>query len=547
MHASEITNQPPPVDDYNAYDTDVILMKALHREGGGGLEDKVRALGQIVTSREVAALARCANRFAPQLRREECSGPPIDVVEFHPAYHRLMALAFGAEVHSLAWTAKQPGGHAARAALSFLWNQAENGVSCPAGMTFAAVVALRKQPEIEKIWEPRVLSSQYDDRVIPVANKTGATIGQTLTERHCGSDLRAIKTQARALGRSRPGSEYELSGHKWFCSAPMSDAFFTLAMTERGPSCFFVPRFRSDGRPNRIVIERLKDKCGNRSNATAEITFDHAWGLMVGEEGRGVGVMLEMTHLIRFDFAVGSAGLLHGALVQALHYAAHRRAFGGPLIERPLMRNVLTDLALESEAATTLAFRLARAFDGAATDDAERLLTRIVTPLAKYWICKRAVVFVAESLECLGGNGYIEDSAMARLYREAPLNAIWEGTSNMVCLDVFRVIRRESSAVDAYVNEVGRARSGDRRLDQFIDRFGDKVRSLGEAEWEARRMAETMAVALQASLLIRHAPSAVADAFCDSRLGSAGGRAFGTLPDSVLTDQILARAEVKVP
>ena len=540
-----MTNQPPALEGYNAYDADVALVEALHREGGGALEEKVSALGRIVASQEVSDLARCANRFVPQLRRDARFGEPIDVVEFHPAYHRLMALAFGAEVHSLAWKAATPGGHVARAALSFLWNQAENGVGCPTGMTFASVVALRKQPEIAEVWEPKALSSEYDGSPVPVPGKVSATIGQTLTERQCGSDLRTIKTEARPVGRGGPGAEYELTGHKWFCSAPMSDAFFTLAVTDRGPTCFFVPRFRPDGQPNRISIDRLKDKCGNRSNATAELTFDGAWGLMVGEDGRGIPVMLEMTHLTRLDFAVGSAGMLRQALTQALHHSTNRWVFGRPLIEQPLMANVLTDLALEAEAATLLSFRLARAFDKTATEEAERLLARIGTPVAKYWICKRAAAFVVEALECLGGNGYIEESSLARLYREAPLNAIWEGTSNVICLDVLRVIRREPAALAAYLEEVRRARGGDRRLDRFIDRLQDTTGRPGQAEWDARRTAEMMAVGLEASLLVRHAPSAVADAFCGSRLAGDRGQAFGTLPDDVRSDQILARARPK--
>ncbi len=455
-----------------------------------------------------------------------------------------MRLAFGAEVHALAWTAGEPGGHVARAVLSFLWNQGENGVACPTGMAFGSVAALRHQPEIDAEWEPKVLSACYDDRAVPIAQKMGATIGETLTEKQAGSDLRATTTRARPLGRGSPCGEYELTGHKWFCSAPMSDAFFTLALTDRGPTCFLVPRFLPDGTRNRIVLQRLKDKCGNRSNASAEIEFAGAWARMVGDDGHGIRVVLEMSHLTRFDFAVGSAGIMRQALTQALHHASYRSAFRRRVIDQPLMQNVLADLAVESEAATVLAMRLARAYDDSHRDERERRLARLLTPVAKYWICKRTPVFVAEALECLGGNGYIEESVMPRLYREAPLNGIWEGVTNMVCLDVFRAIKREPDALSVFLASVNEARGADRRLDAFASRLEKELGDPSEHETRARRVVEMMALAIQASLVVRHSPPALADAFCVSRLGGDWGQAFGTLPVGLALDQVIKRAQL---
>lgn len=534
----EVMNHPPPLHGSNAYDGDAALVAALHREGGGWAEEKVRALGALVMSAGFGELAREANRHSPELRTHDRFGRRLDRVIYHPSYHELMSLAFGHEVHSLAWTARRPGAHVARAALSFLWNQGENGVGCPTGMTFGSPSALRHAPEIAEVWEGKVLSRRYDPREIAVAEKTGATVGETLTEKHCGSDLRAITTRPHPLG---PADEYALEGDKWFFSAPMSDAFFTLARTEKGPSCFFVPRILPDGTRNRVAIQRLKDKCGNRSNASAEITFDGTWARLIGEEGRGIRVVLEMSHLTRFDFAVGSAGLMRQALTQTLHHASHRMTFGRPLLDQPLMRNVLADLALESEAATVLTMRLARAYDGAADSESEQIVARLVTPVAKYWICKRTPAFVAEALECEGGNGYIEDGVMPRLYREAPLNGIWEGTGNLICLDVLRVLATPH-AFEAFVNEVKAAAGGDPRLDAFLLRLaGDMGKDAGN-EARARRTVEMMALALQASLLVRHSTKEVADAFVASRLGGETGRAFDTLSGNLAQGTIVKRA-----
>lgn len=539
----EVTNQPPPLEGYNPYNQDRVLVEALHREGAGWAEDRARALGAIVGSEKLQQLARQANRFAPEIRTHDRFGHRIDVVEYHSAYHELMTLAFGAEVHALAWTARRPGAHVARAALSFLWNQGENGIGCPTGMAFGAAPALRQEADIAAEWEPKVFSAHYDPRPIPVAQKPGATIGETLTEKQAGSDLRAVTTRALPLGGA--GREFELTGHKWFCSAPMSDAFFTLAQTDKGPTCFLVPRLLPDGTRNRIFLQRLKDKCGNRSNASAEIEFHRTWARRVGDDGHGIRVVLEMSHLTRFDFAVGSAGIMRQALTQALHHAGHRSAFRRPLVDQPLMRNVLADLALESEAATVLVMRLARAYEESSRDEHERLFTRIVTPIAKYWICKRAPGFVAEALECLGGNGYVEDSLMPRLYREAPLNGIWEGGANMVCLDVFRALVREPETLSVFWTYINEARGTDRRLDAFARRLERELTDASEHEVRARRVAEMMALALQGALLVRHSPPAVADGFCASRLGGDWGEAFGTLPAGLALDQVIKRAQLE--
>ena len=407
------------------------------------MPSELAALGAAAGEAEWQEHAHLANKHEPVLKSHDRFGHRIDAVEFHPSYHALMGLAFGSGVHSLAWTANRPGAHTARAALSYLWNQIENGVGCPTGMAYSSIPSLRRVTAIRDHWEDKVLAEGYDARPIPVTEKSAATIGMALTEKQGGSDLRANATRAVAVNGGGPGGEYRLAGHKWFCSAPMSDAFLTLAQTDNGPSCFFVPRSLPDGTRNRFFIQRLKDKCGNRANASSEIEYDDTYAILVGEEGRGVRAAIEMAHLTRLDFAIGSAGLMRWALNLTLHHTHNRRTFQRVLAEHPMMSNVLADLCLESEAATALAFRLARAVDEAAAGSEEaRLLERILTPVAKFWNCKRAPAFVAECLECHGGNGFVEEQPMPRLYREAPLNGIWEGTGNMICLDVLRALNR---------------------------------------------------------------------------------------------------------
>jgi len=476
-----------------------------------------------------------ANRYAPELRTHDRFGNRIDAVEYHPAYHELMALAFGAGLHSLAWTDKREGAWVARAALNYLWNQGENGVACPVTMSFAAVRVLRHSAKLALEWEPKLLACDYDPRPLPLAQKRAVTIGMAMTERQGGSDLRANSSRAAPLG----GGEYELSGHKWFCSAPMSDAFFTLARTEAGLTCFFVPRSLADGARNPFFIERLKDKCGNRSNASCEIEYRGTRARIVGEEGRGIATLIEMAHLTRFDIVVACAGMMRAALNQAIHHAAHRKAFGRRLAEQPVMQNVLADLSLETEAAALLAFRLSRAFDRAEADERERLLMRLMTPIAKYWLCKRLPPLVVEAMECLGGNGYVEEAPLARLHREAPLNGIWEGSGNVICLDVLRSVEREPDSIEALLAEIGRGGVRSRRGATAISQM---LENSGSAELRARRIVEAIAVALQASLMEQHALPEAADAFCASRLEGDWGRAFGTLPSTSPCETIVRRA-----
>jgi putative acyl-CoA dehydrogenase len=542
----QVLNQADAFPDFNTFDSDRALTEAVVREGAAWAQDQLRAFGGVVGSERVRTLAEQADRNPPELRTHDRAGNRIDLVEFHPAYHELMGLAFGAGTHALAWTADRQGAHVARAGLSFLWNQADNGTACPVAMSFAALPVLRRQPEIAAEWEPRLVASAYDPRPLPAGQKRGVTIGMALTEKQGGSDLRAITTQAHPAGPGGPGGEYRITGHKWFCSAPMSDAFLVLAATAKGPSCFLVPRSLPDGRRNRFLIQRLKDKCGNRSNASSEVEFDATHGWMVGEEGRGIRILVEMAHFTRLECAIGSAAIMRQALVQALHHTAHRQAFGRRLAEQPLMRNVLADLALESEAATVLVMRLARAFDESEGNEAQRAVARLATPLAKYWVCKRLPAFVAEAMECHGGGGYVEESPLARLYREAPLNGIWEGSGNVICLDVLRALQREPRSLEAVLAEIESARGADARVDREAALVKDAFSRGADLEPQARRLVERMALTLQAALLVRHAPAAVAEAFCATRLGGAGGRAFGTLPGESRLDELLARAQPAV-
>jgi putative acyl-CoA dehydrogenase len=537
----EVFNQPPPLAGVNLFDADRPLAEALRREGGGWAEERVRAFAAVAGRAETLAWGFAANENRPVLKTHDRTGRRIDEVEFHPAWHALLGLGVAHGLHALPWREPQPGAHAARAALFITLAQVEAGVGCPLSMTFSAMPALRVQPEVAALWEPRLTSLAYDPRLVPAAEKAGALCGMAMTEKQGGSDVRANTTRARPLGRGGPGAAYELTGHKWFCSAPMCDAFLVLAQAPAGLSCFLLPRFTPDGERNGFHLQRLKDKLGNRSNASSEIELEAAWAVLLGEEGRGVATIIEMVNHTRLDCVLGSAAGLRLGTAQAIHHAAHRRAFGRLLIDQPLMANVLADLAIESEAATAAALRLARAYDEAAAGDEEAAaFKRIATAVLKYWLGKRAPVHAAEALECLGGNGYVEEWPLARAYREAPLNSIWEGSGNVQCLDVLRAIHRTPESLDALRNEIEAARGGDQRLDEHLarlDRDLAAARKLarageggGEAEAGARRLVESLALALQAALLVRHAPPPVAEAFCAGRLGEESTRAFGTLP-----------------
>jgi len=537
----DVVNQARPAIGWNAFTGDQVLRGVVAR-GAPWVAEKAAALGSEAGDAEVQELARLANRHGPELRTHDRYGNRIDWVEFHPAWHALMTLAFAHQVPSLAWTTTEPNGHLARAVLSYLWNQVEHGVGCPTGMTYAAFPGLA-QPEFA-IWRDRITSGRYDKRPLPVAQKDGASIGYAMTEKQGGSDLRETRTTARFLEDTSEGRVYLITGHKWFFSVPQSDGFFTLARTETGVSCLFCPGFLPDGSRNRLQIQRLKDKAGNRSNASSEVEFRDCLGWLVGDEGAGIKEILSHAHLTRLDFAVGSAGLMRQALTLALNHAQSRRGFGSSLADQPMMTNILADLAIESEASTLMAFRVAAATDAMAGSEQERHLARVTTPLAKFWNCKRAAAFVAEALECHGGNGFIEENPMARLYREAPLNAIWEGTSNMMCMDVLRAFSREPRTKEAFMVEVSAARGVDRALDRWLDRLGDEAAKPRNDDGHGRRLANLMAYALQASELSKYADAAVFEAFCRSRLDADWGHVFGTLDPGPELAGIVRRATV---
>jgi putative acyl-CoA dehydrogenase len=512
--ALRTTNQPPPLAGYDLFQQDAALVEGLRREGGAAWEDAASAFGRVLGG-EPLEWGRLANEHPPRLRTHDRYGERIDEVEFHPAWDSLLRLGLDARLQSLPWIERRPGAHVARAALFMLLAEVEQGVGCPLSMTFAAVPALRAQPDLADEWVPRLTSGD-------------ALCGMAMTERQGGSDVRANETTAR-----QDGDAWVLDGHKWFCSAPMSDAFLALAQAPAGLSCFLLERPQPGFR-----IERLKDKLGNRSNASAEIALDGAVARLVGEEGRGVRTILEMVVHTRLDCVLGSAAIMRRAVAEATHHAAHRSAFGRLLAEQPLMQNVLADLCVESESATATALRLARAFD---EDDAP--FRRLATAVAKFWVCKRTPPLVAEALECLGGNGYVEESGMPRLYRESPVNSIWEGSGNVNALDVLRALAREPEAAEAFLAEVRLAAGGDARLDAATARLG---RALAEPEESgARRLLELLATTLQASLLVRHAPPEVADAYCASRLDAPGG-VFGTLPAGHELAAIAARHTPRV-
>jgi putative acyl-CoA dehydrogenase len=533
----EVFNQPPPLEGYNLYTENRPLVEAVHREGAGWAEERLLAMGD-EAGRDPIEWGRLANENPPILRTHDRYGNRIDEVEFHPSWHWLMELSIRHGTHALPWIEQRPGAHAARAAIMLTGSALESGHGCPISMTYAAIPALRKSPEVAAEWEPRFTSLEYDRRMIPADQKAGAICGMAMTERQGGSDVRANTT----LARERADGDWEVTGHKWFCSAPMSDAFLILAQTESGLSCFLLPRFTPDGERNRFHINRLKDKLGNRSNASSEVELDAAWARMVGDEGRGVPTIIEMVNHTRLDCVIGSTGLVREAVAQAAHHCAHRSAFGKLLIEQPLMQNVLADLCIESEAATLTAMRLARAYDeSVAGDETATLFKRVATAVSKYWICKSAVWTVGEALECLGGNGYVEESKMPRLFREAPLNSIWEGSGNVNSLDVLRAMVKSPDSVEAFRNEIGEAAGAEPRLDRYAAAIARELSDPEEMEFRARRLVERMAIALQASILVRHGDPAVADAFCATRLDGDRGRALGTLPRGVDCGRIVER------
>ena len=539
----EVTNMPPHLENQDLWQGDIALRESVHREGGGWGEEKLSAFGALSGSAEIFEQARLANRHAPELKSFDRYGMRINQVDYHPAYHQLMDVAISNELPSFAWKYSQPGSHVVHAALTYMFNQAEGGVLCPMAMTYAAVPSLRVTPTVGDEWIPRLLSTAYDARDIPVTEKTGATMGMFMTEKQGGSDVRSNTTRATPVGPTQgEGAEYRLTGHKYFCSAPMSDAFLMLAHTDHGLSCFLVPRWTPEGERNRLFIQQLKDKLGNRSNASSEIEFQDSWALMVGEEGRGIRTIIDMVQGNRFYCCFSSAALMRQGLIQALHHTSHRMAFHKKLIDHSLMRNVLADLAVESEAALVLSLRVARAIDESVRDESAAALARIATAVGKYWVCKRAPGHIFESMECHGGPGYIEDSIMPRLYREAPVNSIWEGSGNVICLDVLRAMFREPAAIPALLDELDTARGADPNLDGAVNRLKEELNDPVDMELRARRVTELMAVTLTASVLARYSPPAIADAFCVSHLGSSSSSSYGALPAGSDFDAIIERA-----
>jgi putative acyl-CoA dehydrogenase len=535
--ATESSNHPDDLVDYNLFTSNAALVDAIRRECAPASNVYLEQLGDRLGQRSLFELGDAANRNPPVLRAFDRFGHRRDEVEFHPAWHELMRLQIAEGLHTSPWAQPSPVAHVTRAAAYMLWAEIENGTQCPATMTYGVVPALARQPDDFAAWTAKLLSREYDARLVPVAQKRGALMGMGMTEKQGGSDVRSNSTRAESsgVGRSR---EFTLTGHKWFFSAPMCDAFLVLAQAPGGLSCFFVPRILPDGSRNPIYIQRLKDKLGNRSNASSEVEFDRTHGVLVGEEGRGIPTILEMGVFTRLDCAIATAGIMRQCVSQAIHHARHRSAFGRLLIEQPLMRNVLADLAVECEAAIALAIRLAHAFDSA--DESESALRRVLTPVAKYWICKRGPAVGAETIEVLGGNGYVEEGPIARRYRELPLNSIWEGSGNIMCLDVLRALSREPRTLEALAT-LWRGRSGlDARFDQYVARLLDDLREVVD-ESGARLMTERIALAMQAAILLGGESSCAAEAFLASRLAAGAPAAFGVLPARLDHGQLIDR------
>jgi putative acyl-CoA dehydrogenase len=537
LQTHDVTNQPDELVNVNLYLTDKALREAVLREAGPWLDQRMTALGEIVGSEEVLEWGVEANRFPPELVSFDRYGRRLDEARFHPAYHRLMALAMDHNIHDLAWTARERGRHLGHMALLALFSEAEAGTMCPINMTYASVAALRSWPETAKPWLDKLIGGKYDPALKPLGEKKGVTLGMAMTEKQGGSDVRANAT--RAIAVEAGSGIYRLVGHKYFCSAPMSDGFLTLAQAPGGLSCFLVPRIAPDGLRNGIHVMRLKDKLGNRSNASSEIEYHDALAFRLGEEGRGVSTIIDMVHHTRLGTVGSTLGLMRMALAQAINHVQGRRAFQRRLIDQPLMRAVIADLALDYEAAVVLAARVARSFDG--DDESERAFARLSVAVGKYWLTKRNPNFIVECMECHGGVGYVEETPMPRLFRESPVNAIWEGSGNVIALDILRTLQREPLALEALKSELAKVAGGDARLDGAIKILLDQMRQSTLPEMRGRWLAERLALVLQGALLVRHAPSAVSEAFCGSRLKQEWTGTYGILPDGANIDAIIAR------
>jgi putative acyl-CoA dehydrogenase len=540
-HAThEVINQPFALADYNLFVGDAALVEGVAREGAEWASPDLAAFGAMAGRAEYLELGAAANRYPPDFDTHDRYGRRVDLVRFHPAYHELMKQAIAAGLHASPWSEPREGAHVARAARFYMQTQVEAGHTCPITMTFASTPSLRLQPELAERWLPKIHSRVYDPRNIPVAEKTGATIGMAMTEKQGGSDVRANTTRAEPIGDGL----YEITGHKFFVSAPMCDAFLVLAQTPAGLTCFLAPRWRPDGTKNPFEFIRLKRKMGNASNASGETEWRGALGWRVGPEGRGVPTIIEMVAMTRFDCMLGSSGGMRRAVAEAIDHCRQRKAFGAPLIDQPIMRGVLADLAIEAEASLALSLRMARALDHRG-DPHEDALVRLGTALGKYWICKRTAMHAYEAMECIGGSGVMEDSPMPRLYREAPVNAIWEGSGNVQCLDVLRAIQRTPATLEAYFREVGEARGESRALDAHVAALKDDLRDTNDFEAHARDLCDRLALGLQASVVARNSPGAVADAFCRSRLESRGAHHYGALPRGVDAAAIVRRAAAR--
>lgn len=531
----EVSNQPPPLESYDLFSSDTVLREAVTREGASWAQAELGVLGRKLGQPETIALGFAANRNPPNLKPFDRFGHRIDEVEFHPAWHELLDIALGAGLHSSPWAKPQRGAHVARAAGTYMLTQIESGVYCPVAMTYGSVPTLKQNSAVAAEWLPRIFGRKYDPRFVPASQKGAALIGMGMTENQGGSDLRTNTTRAEPSG----DGSYRLHGHKWFMSAPMCDGFLILAQAPKGLSCFFMPRWTPDGERNAVHINRLKDKLGNKSNASSEVEFHGAYAQIIGEEGRGIPTIIEMSNYTRLDCCIGSSGLMRQAVAQAAHHASYRSAFQKKLIDQPLMTHVLADLALECEAATVLTLRLARAYDE--DDEAAQVIRRVMTPAAKFWICKRAPLLALEAMEVLGGNGYVEESILPRIYREMPVNSIWEGSGNVMCLDVLRAIARMPNAGDVLGAEI--AGAGDARVNAFAGRLQQRLGAADRNdESQARVLVRDLVLALQGALLVKHAPAEVADAFCASRLSGEAGGAFGTLPRGLDLRAIAERA-----
>lgn len=546
----EVFNQPTALDPYNAYNSDTALQDWVNIFGGQWHQSALQEYGERVGA-DLFDAGFAANKFKPEFKPHNRFGERIDQVDFHPSYHLLMKTAIEAGHHSLPWRDKKMGAHVARAAVEYMHSQADPGSGCPLTMTFAAVPALMHQPNIAKEWLPKITANSYDERNVPYFEKDGLTIGMAMTEKQGGSDVRANTTKAYPIGKTGPGESYEIVGHKWFCSAPMCDAFLVLAYTgtkEQGLSCFLLPRWRPDGRKNEMYVQRLKDKMGNVSNASSEVEYRGAHAWMIGEEGRGVRTIIEMVSMTRFDCMVGSSAIMRQALAQAIHHTSGREAFGKNLHDQPLMQNVLADLSIESEAALAISMRIAHSLDILQQDSSneqEARFSRVATAIGKYWICKRAAQFTYECMECIGGVGVVEDNVLPRMYREAPVNAIWEGSGNVQCLDVLRAMQKDPKVLDAFMMELSKGLRHYPEFDEYLLGLRNEFKDLENLEYRARSVVEKLAIAWQASTLIQFGDREVAKAYVASRLTGYSGQYYGTLPTSVNVSNIIQRAQPK--